>query len=717
MTARPLLVRVAASLIVLTALAAAQDQPRPTFKTEANYVRVDVFPTKDGQPVADLTAEDFEIVEDKVPQKVDAFEHIVVRGNVPQDARREPNTIRESRAMLDDPNARAFVVFLDVNHVEVEGSHNIRKPLVGALDRMIGENDLVAVMTPEMSAGDITFARKTTTIEGMLTRHWTWGERNQVNSRDPMEDQYRACYPGFGPTVQCKDDDRGVADEMIARRREKQTIDALEDLVRFLRGVREERKAVIAITDGWLLYRPNRALARQLYCTVPQPDQVQVDPRTGKLTTKSPPGPYGTNADRCDKDRMMLSEIDDDRQFRELLDAANRANTSFYPVDPRGLAVFDTSLANHTTGHPVPGSTNITPPSVDAAMLSSRLTSLRTLAEATDGLAIVNNNDLSAGFKRIVDDLSSYYLLGYYSTGKLDGKFHSITVRVKRPGVQVRARRGFLAATPGDMTAARPSASASPEAAAAAAEAHAVEAVVAPLDNYMREVPLRVQIAAGWTAAAPPTAAVWLVGEVGGTATAADGWAQGAEAEITMTSTAGATIATAHTAIPAGARSFRATLRPADGAAPIPPGDYAVRVSVRGAAAGGVPSRDTVHVAVPAAPESTGAIVLRRGQSTSNRDVPTADLRFRRSERIRVEVPAPNASTVSARLLDRSGKPLTLPVTAAMRDEADGSRWATAQLALAPLAAGDYVIEMSGRAGGSGGAGAFKKLIAFRIVP
>ena len=60
----------------------------------------------------------------------------------------------------------------------------------------------------------------------------------------------------------------------------------------------------------------------------------------------------------------------------------------------------------------------------------------------------MNNNDLDAGLKRISDDLSSYYLLGYYSTnGKLDGRFHNIKVRVKRPGVDVRARKGYRSAT------------------------------------------------------------------------------------------------------------------------------------------------------------------------------------------------------------------------------------------------------------------------------
>ena len=54
--------------------------------------------------------------------------------------------------MAQSSRARLFVLFLDTYHVEVDGSHNIRKPLVDALDELIGPDDLVGVMTPEMSA-------------------------------------------------------------------------------------------------------------------------------------------------------------------------------------------------------------------------------------------------------------------------------------------------------------------------------------------------------------------------------------------------------------------------------------------------------------------------------------------------------------------------------------------------------------------------------------
>jgi VWFA-related protein len=567
----------AATTLAVAVLAQTPAPPQPTFRTEANYVRVDAFPTKDGAPILDLKADDFEVLENGVPQKIEQFEHIAIRAAGAQDVRIEPNTVRESLAMAQNSRARVFVLFLDYNHVEVEASHRIRQPLIEALNRLIGADDLVAVMTPEMSPSSITFARKTTTIEGILTRYWTWGERDQLNSKDPTEDMYRACYPGL-PPAKCPDgtvaDDRGIADAMIERRREKLTIQALVDLVRYLRDVREERKAVLAISDGWRLFRPDSSLSRKVTCDIPTGPTIGVDPRSGRLSTRPPPSLMGLDPARCESDRMDLAHLDDDLTFRELLDEANRANTSFYPVDPRGLAVFDEPISKPTTGLPPPGATTITPPSVDAARLRDRLTSLRTLAEATDGLAIVNSNDLAKGFRRVVDDLSSYYLLGYYSTGKLDGKFHPITVRVKRPGVQVRARRGFLAATPAAATTARAASAASGPPAmepAAAAEAHAIESAIGPLAGYTRDVPLRLQIAAGWKPGDAASASLWVVGELGSVAVVGDAWSDGFDATATLTTPADVTVATGRVTAPRGAHTFRVALTPSQ---PLAPGAH-----------------------------------------------------------------------------------------------------------------------------------------------
>jgi len=259
--------------IGVAAIMQPQAPPQPTFRTEANYVRVDVFPTNDGAPVGDLTRDDFDVLEDRVPQTIEQFEHIVIRGSLPQDLRAEPNSVEAGRQAAQNPRARVFVVFLDVNHVGVDGSHNIRQPLVDTLNRLIGGDDVFAVMTPEMSARDLVFARRTTTIENILAKYWTWGERDR-QSFDPQEMQYQRCYPGI--RVDCSDggkaDDRGIADTLIERRREKITLDALTDLVRYLRGVREERKAVIAISDGWRLFQQDSDLInRRTSCAPPLP--------------------------------------------------------------------------------------------------------------------------------------------------------------------------------------------------------------------------------------------------------------------------------------------------------------------------------------------------------------------------------------------------------------------------------------------------------------
>ena len=671
---------------------------QPTFRTEANYVRVDVYATADGVPVADLEQEDFEVIEDGASQRIDAFERVVIRGGAPQETRREPTTVAESRAMVENSRARVFVLFLDFNQVEKEASFNIRQPLIAALNRLIAPDDLIGVMTPEMSAADVTFARRTTTIEGILSRFPFWGERASANPIDPRQQMYAQCYPGFGPTQTCPDDDRGVADELIQRHREKQTLDALGDLTVFLRGVREERKAIVAITDGWRLFKPNPALTRRLNCAMPQA-RVGIDPRTGKLSTAAPPG-GSPSTDQCDSDRAVLAQIDSEEQLRRITDQANRANASFYPIDPRGLAVFDTSIAEPRIGARAPGTPSITPPRVDAQMLQSRANSLRDLAFSTDGMAIIGTNNLDAGLKRVTDDLSSYYLVGYYSTGRLDGKFHAIRVRVKRPGVQVRARRGYLAPTVAEVTAsATRSAPVPPATAAAMAEARAIDRVLAPLNLFAREVPLRLQGVAGWMP--NDTASIALVGEIG----SSDEWKAGADADVMLTDAAGETLASGRATVAAGTRGFRLMLAPSS---PLAPGEYTVRVRARGRSTTAAVANEVLRVTLPASPAASGAMFIRRGPATGNRDVPTADLRFRRNEQLRVELPSTYEPAGNARLLDRAGKPIAVPVPAAVRSDADGSRWQTAQLSLAPLAAGDYMIEVS--------EGTTRTLVAFRIV-
>jgi VWFA-related protein len=669
--------------------AAPPSQP-PTFRTEANYVRVDVFPTANGAPVADLRQEEFQILEDGAPQKIEQFQHVVIRGNVPQEARREPTTVAESRAALRDPQARVFVLFLDNLHVDQIASRTIRRPLVDVVERLLGPDDLLAVMTPQMTAADITFARKTTILQGVLDRDW-WGVRDSILSADKVEEQYKLCYP---PPIGSSRQTSVIAQQMIDRRREKMTLDALESLVLFLGGAREERKAIIAVTDGWLLFQPDQGLTRQVDERPPSLPPLGVDPRNGKLTTKDTTLTGAGLRAECEQARLGLAQLNDDFQFNLLLDKANRANTSFYPVDPRGLTVFDTPIGPD----PPP------PIEIDRGQLRQRSVALRMLAGATDGTAVVGTNNIGPALTRIVADLSSYYLLGYYSTNtKLDGKFRSLSVKVTRPGVQVRARRGYLAATAAEVAARARAAPAPSSAGPAAASLAAVETVVGSLSRFAREAPLRVQAASGWNIGGAP--AVWVVGELA----AGEAAAGSTEANVTVLRD-NASIATARATFTAGSRSFKVALKPSE---PLAPGDYQVRVRARSTSGTGGPFDEVVGLVVAASPESIGALIARRGPSTGNKSVATADLRFRRSERVGVDVPAASSVQPAIRLLDRTGKPLAIPVAIAARDDGDGSRWYSGEVALAPLAPGDYVIEVSTESGGD----ARRTLVAFRVIP
>ncbi len=140
--------------------------------------------------------------------------------------------------------------------------------------------------------------------------------------------------------------------------------------------------------------------------------------------------------------RSFASGLVQDTQ--DAVAAAQRANVNVYGIDPRGLGLFSGDLVeiNARSDYPQLEYGNFRG-ALREMLLSQE--SLIGLSDQTGGLAIVNRNDIVGGLGRIVLDNSRYYLLGYYSDeSRWRGQFMKIDVRVKRPGLEVRARRGYL---------------------------------------------------------------------------------------------------------------------------------------------------------------------------------------------------------------------------------------------------------------------------------
>ena len=426
-----MLSRIALLAVVMPSLlfASAGDQQRdeqlPRFRAGANLVRVDAYVSKDDAAVMDLKAEDFAIYEDDKLQTIENFQLMTARAPNPQSERVDPTNVRDMRQQAVD-SARLFTMFFDNLFTSWGGSYRAQKPIVETLDRIIGPDDLIGVMTPGMSPSSVTYSRRTTSIEKAVTDAWSWGKRDRLPKPEtPQEEALFTCYAGR---------QEAILTELIARLREQRTLDALESLIVHLEGLRPERKFVMVFTEGWPLFRSNESLTRIVEGRVPTGDRVGTDPRTGGLRAPDAPDETGSQSlEACDRQRTMLAYSDHEMEFRQLLQRANRANVSFYPIDARGLIAFDTPIEWGV------------PPSLDAAWLTKRHDDLRTMAEQTDGHAVLNSSHVSRDMQKIFADVGSYYLMSYYSTNqKLDGRFRRIRVEVKRDDVSVRARPGYL---------------------------------------------------------------------------------------------------------------------------------------------------------------------------------------------------------------------------------------------------------------------------------
>ena len=144
---------------------------------------------------------------------------------------------------------------------------------------------------------------------------------------------------------------------------------------------------------------------------------------------------------------LRLNGTDNQAQLRATINAAIRSNVAFFPVDARGL-VATLPLGDST--RPSPGGIGV----FNGNMAMSSITnfqrsqdSLYALASDTGGKALLDNNDLAAGIVQAEQAITSYYVIGYYSSNtNLDGKFRRVKITLKEtPTAKLDYRQGYYA--------------------------------------------------------------------------------------------------------------------------------------------------------------------------------------------------------------------------------------------------------------------------------
>jgi len=382
-------------------------QQQPVIRSGINFIRVDVLVTdrRTGKPVTDLKMEDFEVVEDDRPQTIETFRlidmEVPVVGEIADAA--PIRSLQQQEREMERDDVRVIAILLDDYHVRRGNDMAIREKLASFVSQL-NARDLVVLMYPLTPVTDLTFTRNHESAARALMkfegRKWDYRPRNMI------EERY-ASYPA----------------QAIEYIRAQVSLSALRGLAVHLGNLREGRKAILFVSEG-LTYNipPN--------LTNPNDPRAPLgrgqDPAMGR-------GGYAQSSQDFFRETDMLSDL------KYVFDAANRANTSIYTIDPRGLAPFEYDINQGVSMER------------DRDHLRQTSDSLKIVAEETGGRAIVGRNDFLSGLRQMLQDSSSYYLLGYNSSlARTDGKFHAIKVRVKRPGVEVRARKGYWALSADD---------------------------------------------------------------------------------------------------------------------------------------------------------------------------------------------------------------------------------------------------------------------------
>jgi VWFA-related protein len=378
--------------------APAQQPTQPTFKVQVDYVEVDVVVTdRQGQLVRDLKKEDFQVLEDGKAQTINTFTFVdipIERADRPLYASvpLEPD-VRTNERPFD---GRVYVMVVDDLHTRFGRTQRVKAVAKQFIERRLGANDLMAIVH---TAGATNAGQEFTSNKRLLLAavDKTSGRKldsatvNKTNEYNRTRDIRQQGDPLNDPN----DAERGF--------NARNTLESLRNVAEWFSSVHGRRKTILFVSEG-------------------------IDYDINDLIP---------NSGSTHRDASMVIDA-----MRDAIAAATRSNVSIYGIDPRGL----TDLGDETIelgSFPDDTSLGVGQGSIYNEIRLSQ-DSLRTLSEETGGFAVVNKNDFTTAFDRIQQDNSSYYVLAYYPPDARPGRLHKIDVRMNRPGLTVRARKGYV---------------------------------------------------------------------------------------------------------------------------------------------------------------------------------------------------------------------------------------------------------------------------------
>ena len=393
-----------------------QDQRRPDFTSRVELVTTDVVVRDNtGQFIADLKKDDFEVLEDGVPQKVVSFS-LTHGGRSYNIAAPPPAPVAEGILLpparpATDAAGRIFFIFVDDLHLDFRNTGRIRELFKKISEELVHEGDMFGIVStgPSSIAIDLTYDR-----------------------RRLAEAIKKISGAGLAPK-DILDVPQGQQGPPEVRHRAHVAFSTAEDMMRQLETVHNRRKAFIYVSNGYDLdpFAKTRAKNEaERYGMLRDNVDNNDGSSDGSNNSVNPNDPTLRNSSNQFAFADLVSDL------AELTRAANRANTTIYTIDPRGL---------------------VGGPDLDEKIdmmeyldyVRSSQDSLRVLAELTGGLAVVNQNDFTKALKRIDQETSDYYVVGYYSSNPdPTKKRRSIEVKVTRPGANVWNRTSYTLKTP-----------------------------------------------------------------------------------------------------------------------------------------------------------------------------------------------------------------------------------------------------------------------------